>query len=270
MASMPAPKLMGIINATPDSFSADGLRDVPAIVAHAMALYKAGADILDIGGESTRPGSQPIGPEEEQRRVIPVIKAIAGQVGCSISIDTYNPSTAAMALDVGANIINDVMGGHDPNMLGLIADRGCQAVLMHNMAATVDDDNQAPSFIGEDHPDFLKWLVAQLSAIVDRAVAAGVQRQQLILDPGIGFGKTVSQNLQIVKNAYWLETVLGLPILLGFSNKSFIGKVLNVNVDDRLSGNMACVAEANCGYIRVHDVAATKQFITMREALAAA
>lgn len=258
---------MGIINATPDSFSGDGLLDLPAIVAHAAALREAGADILDIGGESTRPGSVSISAAEEQRRVIPVIEAIAGQIDCPIAIDSYRPETAAAALDAGATIINDVKGGTEPGMLPLMAERGCQVILMHNMAATVDNDAAAPSFIGHDQPDFLSWLLTELQALADAALAAGVQRQQLILDPGIGFGKTMSQNLQIIKNAGWLEDQLSLPILLGFSNKSFIGKVLQEDVDGRLPGNLACVAEAQCRYLRVHDVVSTKQFLVMREAI---
>lgn len=265
------PQLMGIINATPDSFSGDGSLNITTIVAHAVGLYEAGANIIDIGGESTRPGSVPISAAEEQRRVIPVVEAIAAQVDCPISIDTYRPETAAAALAAGATIINDVKGGAELGMLELMAERGCKSILMHNMAVTTDNDAIAPSFVGHEQPDFspsfLSWLVTELKALADKAVAAGVQRRQLIIDPGIGFGKTVSQNLQIVKNAGWLEDQLSLPILLGFSNKSFIGKVLQQDVGSRLPGNLACVAMADCAYLRMHDVASAKQFLEMRTAI---
>jgi dihydropteroate synthase len=250
--------VMGIINATPDSFSGDGLlaerdpgglpgRDpVADAVETARRMVAAGADLLDIGGESTRPGHEPVSSEEERRRVVPIVAAVRKALpGVPISIDTTKPDVAEAALDVGANLINDVWGvGAEDALPRLAAARGVPLVIMHNRAEPRYDDLMAE-------------IVADLRAALDRAEALGVSSQNLIVDPGFGFGKTPEQNLRIVRDLDALRA-LGRPILLGTSRKSTLGRVLELGPDERLEATIATTAlaiAAGVDIVRVHDVA---------------
>jgi dihydropteroate synthase len=252
---------MGIVNVTPDSFS--GALQNP--VATGLAMIAAGADIIDIGGESTRPGAAPVPPEEEQRRVLPVITALAGR-GVPLSIDTRNAATMAAALDAGASIVNDVTGlAHDQAAAPLVAARGCGVVLMHmrgtpqTMAALTAYD------------DVVAEVVAELSARIAVAEAAGVARERIWIDPGIGFAKTAGQNLLLLQNLSAFSA-LGLPILVGVSRKSFIGHYAGEpDATRRGPGSLAAALFAvsqGAAILRVHDVAETRQALRMWQALA--
>jgi dihydropteroate synthase len=250
---------MGILNVTPDSFSGDGLLGgasapggrpgegaVELVVATAERMAREGADILDIGGESSRPGHAEVPLEEELRRVIPAIRAVHARLpGMPISIDTTKVAVAAAALDAGADVINDVWGvGLSDSLARLAAERGVPYVLMHNR-----HQPRYRSVVSE--------VIADLQAALDRAVAVGCAWESLIVDPGIGFGKTAEQNLEVLKELAALR-VLGRPVLLGVSRKSTIGKVLDLPADQRLEGTLALTAlgvGAGVDMMRVHDVA---------------
>jgi dihydropteroate synthase len=249
--------VMGIINATPDSFSGDGVMarggdgDVSASDPIAVALDTAqrmvtdGADILDVGGESTRPGHQPVAVDEERRRVIPIVEALRDAFpDVPLSVDTTKPAVAEAALDAGANLINDVWGvGSDDGLPRLAAARGVALVVMHNRAEP-------------RYTHLLAEVVADLRAALDRAVGLGVAWDALIVDPGFGFGKTPEQNLELVRELDELR-VLDRPILLGTSRKSTLGRILGLGPDQRLEATLATTALAIAGgvdIVRVHDV----------------
>jgi dihydropteroate synthase len=262
----PGPALvMGIVNVTPDSFFDGGKFLAPeAAVTHALDLVEEGAAILDIGGESTRPGAAPVEEREELRRVLPVIEALASRVQVPISIDTMKPGVARAAVAAGASLINDVGANRqDPAMWRLAAETGAAYVCMH-MRGTPQTMQQDPVY---------QDVVAEIGAFfADRLTQlnhCGVPSEQIILDPGIGFGKTVEHNLQVLGR---LETFgrFGRPLLLGVSRKSFIGKLLGT--DNRLAGGLACAClalEAGVKIIRTHDVAPTLQALRMAEAILA-
>ncbi len=256
--------VMGIINATPDSFSGDGLLSAEETVAKALAqahqFFAFGADILDIGGESTRPGSQPVSTEEELRRVIPVIKAIRAELDLPISIDTYRADVAQAALDVGADWVNDVWGLRmDPNMAYVVAQVGCPVVIMHNRSKPKDVDQEARlggRYIGVEYDNLIKDIKSELQESIELAIAAGIQEEQIILDPGVGFGKTVEQNVQIIRELDQIKA-MGYPVLLGTSRKSFIGYTLDLPPDDRVEGTAVTITlgiERGADIVRVHDV----------------
>lgn len=261
--------VMGILNVTPDSFSGDGLlarmeSGSPALVEAALRqaarLVEEGADILDIGGESTRPGAVPVSAEEEIRRVVPVIERLARELSVAISIDTYRASTAAAALDAGAHLVNDVWAlAADPDMPALVAARGVPVLLMHNRRAEASYDPQLGGrYQGTRYADLLGDVIAELRERVDQAVAAGIDRGRIIVDPGIGFGKTVEQNLEVLDRLAELRS-LQLPILIGTSRKSFTGYTLQLPPAQRLEGTAATVALAidrGADIVRVHDVQA--------------
>jgi dihydropteroate synthase len=251
--------VMGIINVTPDSFSgdgvlaarevggnaADGTDPVERAIETARRMVAEGADILDIGGESTRPGHQPVDADEERRRVVPVVAALRQALPeLPISIDTTKPTVAEAALDAGANLINDVWGvGTEDALPRLAAARNVPLVVMHNRAEP-------------RYGDLIAEVVADLRAALDRAVGLGINRNDLIVDPGFGFGKTPEHNLQLVRELAELR-VLGRPILLGTSRKSTLGRVLGVGPDQRLEATLATTALAIAGgvdVVRVHDV----------------
>lgn len=243
------PLVMGIVNVTPDSFS-DGGRFIAAgdAIAHGLRLVAEGADILDVGGESTRPGHAPVSMDEEIARVIPVIRGLAAETDIPISIDTMKASVARAALDAGASIINDVQGfQHDPDMARLVAERGVPAVIMHYRET---DD---PAL------DVMADVMDYLSRSIDIALAAGARREQLIVDPGFGFGKTHPQSLTLVRELARLKA-LGCPILLGVSRKRAIGRVTGRDVAaERVIGSVAAAvmgAQAGAAIIRAHDVGA--------------
>ena len=250
--------VMGVINVTPDSFSGDGLGDdADAAVALALGMAKGGADMLDVGGMSSRPGHQEIPGQAELDRVISVLPRISARVQLPISIDTYRYEVAEAAIENGATIINDIWGlQREPRLADLAARERCMLVLMHNQEGT-------------DYEELLPDVLASLRRSVAVAEAAGVPRDQLVIDPGIGFGKTAEQNLEILRRLDELKA-LGLPILLGTSRKSTIGKVLGLPVEDRLEGTAATVAlgiAAGADIIRVHDVAPMVRVARMADAV---
>jgi dihydropteroate synthase len=250
------PAIMGILNVTPDSFSDGGLFiDPKKAVEHARTMVLDGAQIIDIGGESTRPFAEEVSLKEELRRVLPVVKALSEEVDVPISVDTRHPDVAIKALASGASVINDVNGLKEDGMEELVVETGATAVIMH-MKGTPGDMQVDPSYdevISEIH-DFL-------SSRVERMTALGCEKDKLIIDPGIGFGKRVEDNLTIIRDLHRFGDI-GCPILIGASRKSFIGKVLNLDVDMRLEGSItsAIMAYLNgASILRVHDVKETKR-----------
>ena len=259
------PIVMGILNVTPDSFS-DGGRyvGVSAALERAREMVNEGADIIDVGGESTRPGADPVPLEEELERVIPVIEAIKAELDVPISVDTYKAPVAEEALKAGAVMVNDVSGMRfSPDMARVVARYGAYGVVMH-MKGTPRDMQKAPFYndvVGEIKAFFLERL--------EYLVNQGVDKRKVILDPGIGFGKRLEDNLALVRGIpSFLE--LGCPLLLGPSRKSFIGRVLDLPVEERLEGTLAVVAIAvflGATLVRVHDVMAARRAVDMAWAL---
>lgn len=268
--------VMGILNVTPDSFSGDGLLPsggVAAAVAQARHFVAAGADLVDVGGESTRPGAAPVGEDEEMARVIPVIEAIAASVEIALSIDTYRAPVAAAALDAGAHLINDVWGGRmDPQMAPLAAARGVPIVLMHNRSRPRDvaqAERLGGHYVGVTYDDLLADVARELGQSVSLARTAGVREEQILLDPGIGFGKSVAQNLALLDRLDLLRQ-MGYPLLLGPSRKSFIGYTLDLPPDERVEGTAATVAigiARGADIVRVHDVAQMVRVARMADAI---
>lgn len=259
--------VMGILNITPDSFSGDGLLaksdPMDAVLRQAHAFVEAGADILDIGGESTRPGSQPVSLEDELARVIPVVQALAEKSNAILSVDTFKAEVAEQALDAGADWINDVWGLRaDPRMADVAACAGVPVVLMHNRSRPANaavQERLGGRYIGIPYMDLLGEVKAELLESVGLARAAGVAPENIILDPGIGFGKSVEQNLELVRRLDEIKA-LGYPLLLGVSRKSFIGYTLNLTPDQRMEGSLAAGVigiTRGADILRVHDVQAT-------------
>lgn len=250
--------IMGILNVTPDSFSDGGnyIR-VEDAVRRARQMVAEGADIIDIGGESTRPGFAKVTQEEELHRVIPVIEALSKEVNVPISIDTYKAEVAKQALEAGAHIINDVWGGQaDVRMAIVAASYDCPFIITHNR------ENPAYS-------DFLRDVTTDLQLYANQAREVGVREERIILDPGIGFAKTYEQNLFLMNH---LRTIvdLGYPVLLGTSRKSVIGLTLNLPPEERLEGTASTVVlgiAQGCGMIRVHDIQAMKRLAVMTDAI---
>ena len=250
--------VMGIINVTPDSFSGDGLGyDAEAALEQALRFQDEGADIIDVGGESTRPGSTPVTVEEEKRRVIPVIRLLASRLDVPVSVDTYKREVAREALAAGAAIINDVWGlKRDPALADLAAREGAPIVLMHNQQ-------------GLDYSDLVPETLASLRASLRQALEAGVPSENVVLDPGLGFGKRPEHNLELLRRLAELKA-LGLPLLVGTSRKSTIGLVLDLPVEERLEGTAATVALAianGADIVRVHDVKAMTRVARMSDAI---
>jgi dihydropteroate synthase len=266
--SFPRPALvMGIVNVTPDSFF-DGGRflDAEAAVAHALQLVEQGAEIVDVGGESTRPGALPVDESEELRRVLPVIKQLAGRIKVPISIDTAKPGVARAALAAGASIVNDVAANRaDDGLWRRVAETRAGYVCMHAQG-TPQTMQASPAYT-----DVVREVGEFFFERIQRLSDCGVGRDQIILDPGIGFGKTVEHNLQLL-GAAGSYTGLERPVLLGVSRKSFIGKLLGAELTARLPGALACAClavAAGVQIIRAHDVAETVQAIRMTEAILA-
>ncbi len=264
----PRPALvMGVVNVTPDSFSDGGQFLAPqAAVDHALRLVAEGADILDIGGESTRPGAAIVTEAEELRRVLPVIEALAGQVKVPLSIDTQKPAVARSALAAGVAIVNDIAAAQaQPGMWAAVAEAGAGYVTMH-MQGTPQTMQLAPHY--ED-------VVAELKAFfrdsLGQLAAAGIAPEQVVLDPGLGFGKTLDHNLDLLARLAEFRS-FARPLLVGVSRKSFLGKLLGAEVSCRLPGSLACTAWAvgqGVQLFRTHDVAATVQTLRMTEAIRA-
>jgi len=249
--------IMGIINVSPDSFSGDGLSTVDAAVAQAHRFAAEGADILDVGGESTRPKSEPISIDEELRRVIPVLERLNGKIELPLSVDTYKYEVALQALGAGADMLNDIWGlKQEPRLAKLAAERGVPIILM---------SNQRENPVKDIVPD----VISDLKRAVDLSLDAGVAWQNIIIDPGIGFGKTLEQNLELVNRLDELK-VLGRPILLGTSRKSMIGLTLDLPAEERLEGTAATVAigiSKGADIVRVHDVKQMVRVARMSDAV---
>jgi len=257
-------RLMGIVNVTPDSFSDGGLYlDAGAAISHGRRLLAEGADIVDIGGESTRPGAAAVDAAEERARTEPVVRALADQ-GATVSIDTSKVAVADAALDAGARVVNDVTAFvAEPELADLCADRECGVVLMH-MQGTPRTMQENPSY--DDVVDDVKAFLAER---VEFAVARGVAEGEIWIDPGIGFGKTPAHNLEVLRRLGELRA-LGRPILIGTSRKSFLGRLTGRDVSGRIGGTIASnvIALANGAEVfRVHDVGAVRDALTVAEAL---
>lgn len=257
-------QLMGVVNVTPDSFSDGGLYlDPEAAIAHGRELVEAGANILDVGGESTRPGAEEVGAEEELARVVPVIEGLRG-VAARISIDTSKAAVAAAALDAGAEIVNDVTALRgDSEMAALCGERGCGVVLMHMLGSPRTMQND-PSY-----EDVVAEVKAFLAGRLEVAVTAGVSEEEIWLDPGIGFGKTGAHNMELLRRLGELRE-LGRPLVVGTSRKSFIGRIDGSPPDDRLGGTIASsvlAAVEGAEVLRVHDVAEVRQALTLTAAI---
>jgi len=261
-------KIMGIVNLTPDSFSNDGLfksgYTAEKAVGFAKKLIKQGADIIDLGGESTRPGSNRIPEKEEIARIIPAIKLLAKDVSVPISVDSYKPRVVKMALDAGATIVNDIMGTNpDKSLLKMVKDCNAAIVLMHikgipeNMQRNVSYSN------------LIENIYKILQKSIEKCFEIGIKSDRIIIDPGIGFGKTLENNLEIVNRLNAFRS-LNKPLLIGTSRKSFIGKVLDKEVDDRLIGTVSTVCTSiirGAHIVRVHNVAAIKDAVIMTDAI---
>lgn len=250
--------VMGILNVTPDSFSDGGkYNSVDRAVMRAQQLMEEGADIIDIGGESTRPGFEPVSADEEMERTIPVIEALVKEIDCPLSIDTYKSEVAKAAIQAGATMINDIWGAKkDPHMAKVAADFQVPIILMHNR-------------FNPHYHDFEKEIKEDLLASIDIALQHGVLKENIILDPGIGFAKDLAQNLTAMRMLDQI-VALGYPVLLGTSRKSMIGKVLDLPIDQRLEGTAATVAfgiTKGCHMIRVHDVKEMVRVVRMIEAM---
>ena len=257
------PLLMGVVNVTPDSFSDGGRFFAPeAAVEHGLRLAAEGADILDIGGQSTRPGAEPVAVEEELRRVLPVVSELCRRTPVPLSIDTSNAVVAAACLDAGAEAINDVTALADPAMLSLADARRCGVCAMH-MQGTPETMQQDPQY-GDVVEEVFDWLAARRDALV----TAGIAAQRIALDPGIGFGKTAAHNLAILNHLARFRE-LNCPLMIGLSRKAFIGHVLGDLSLDRTFGTIgAALAAARQGanILRVHDMAAVRQALLLFEA----
>ena len=269
--------VMGILNVTPDSFSGDGLigskSDPSEVMLSVLEKVKGwiahGVDFLDIGGESTRPGSMPVSEEEELARVVPVIAAITGRYSIPISIDTTKAAVAEAAIIAGACLINDVSGlMFDPKMCDVARAYNVPVVLMHNpVAAAIQQNEEGPKYW--DSKEVVELVAHELEKLAIHAISRGLTPQQIILDPGIGFGKTTEQNLALLKHIDRIKA-LGYPVLVGASRKSFIGNLTNVPVEGRLPGSIVAVCLAalkGVDILRVHDVPETVQAVKILNAL---
>lgn len=264
--TFPRPALvMGIVNVTPDSFS-DGGRflDCEKAVEHALALVAQGAEILDVGGESTRPGAEPVAEQEELRRVVPVIEQLAGRIQLPISIDTVKPGVAQAALRAGASIVNDIAANRsDDTMWRVVAEAGAGYVCMH-MQGSPQTMQAAPHY-----QDVVREVGEFFAERLQHLKAHGVKPEQVVLDPGIGFGKTLEHNLQLLANLGSLNQFTR-PLMLGVSRKSFIGKVVAADASQRLPGSLACAClalQSGVQIIRTHDVTETIQAVRVMEAV---
>lgn len=256
---------MGILNVTPDSFSDGGLyANIHHAVDRALQMAEQGADIIDVGGESTRPGAEKVSEEDELERVVPVIEALSDKLDIPISVDTYKSRVAEHALQAGAKIVNDISGlRFDQNMAHVIAGKGAGVVLMHIKGEPRNMQNNP------QYDDVMNDIVKYLEESKKIAFKAGISNRQIVLDPGIGFGKRLQDNFTIIRELHKLD-VLSNPILVGPSRKSFIGKVLDLPVDERLEGTAATVAlsiQNGAHIVRVHDVKEIKRVVKITDAI---
>lgn len=268
--------VMGIVNCTPDSFSGDGATNQCDAIRLGLRHVEEGADILDIGGESTRPGATPVPAGEELRRILPVVAGLAARCTIPISVDTSRASVAEAALAAGATVINDVWAlARDPALAAVARRHRAAVVLMHNREATPTSGPLGGHYtgVGDEEADIIDIVGAALEARVAGALAAGIARGRLLIDPGVGFGKTLEQNLVLLRRLGQLKArpgLAGLPLLVGTSRKSVIGLTLNVPVDERLEGTLATLALAvaqGADLVRVHDVRAAVRCCRMADAI---
>jgi len=255
------PLIMGVLNLTPDSFSdGNSYRSIQSAVAAAEKMVLDGADIIDVGGESTRPGAVSVSVEEELERVLPVINKLAGRLEVPISIDTWKSAVASAALSAGAEIVNDISAmTFDPDMAGTVAASGAAVVLMHNRGRPSEMQKNTV------YSDVVAEVMAFLEEQIKKAISAGIAAERIVVDPGIGFGKSVAGNLEIVRRLGELQR-LNRPILIGTSRKSFIGAALGRDVSDRVFGTAASVAVSmmnGASIFRVHDVEAMRDTVDM-------
>lgn len=276
--------IMGILNLTPDSFSGDGLLnddsssefiqlDLDLVLEKAKYLAENGADIIDIGGESTKPGAQPVSAESEIERVLPAIKIITSKLDVLLSIDTYKASVAEIALQNGAHIVNDVWGLRaDPELAGVVSKYEAPVILMHNRSSWAHaeiKERLGGHYVGIPYDNLLEDVKRELMESVSIARSSGIQDSKIILDPGIGFGKSVEQNLELIDRLNEIRN-LGFPVLLGPSRKSFIGYTLNLPPDHRLEGTAAAVSigiARGADIMRVHDLPYMTRVIRMTDAI---
>ena len=259
------PRIMGVLNITPDSFY-DGGRysDRSRAEGQALRMVEEGAEILDIGGESTRPGSAAVSPEEEIQRVVPLIESLAGKISIPISIDTYKAKVARASLAAGAEMVNDISGlTFDPELVSVVAESGVPVVLMHTLGR--------PQVMQENpvYRNLIAEIKEFLAGAIQKAERNGVRPENIIIDPGIGFGKTVEHNLEIINRLADFQD-LSKPVMVGPSRKSFIGKILDEPAGERLEGTLAAVAIAawnGADIIRVHDVRETRKVVRMVTAI---
>lgn len=254
LARTDRPLVMGILNVTPDSFSDGGrLTSVEGAAVHAERMVAAGADLIDVGGESTRPGSESISVVEELRRVIPVVERLVGQVSVPLSVDTTKPTVARVAIEAGAAIINDVQGLADPAMMAVVAEASVGVVLMH-IQGTPRTMQDAPKY-----RDVVREVADHLANRVFQAGLAGITRDRIAIDPGIGFGKSFTHNLELLRNLEQFHAI-GCPVLIGTSRKGFLGTITGRTVGDRLAASVVsslAAAARGASIVRVHDVAET-------------
>ncbi len=258
---------MGVVNVTPDSFSDGGsYLDAHAAIAHGLALAGTGAAVIDVGGESTRPGAEPVDADEELRRVVPVVRALATQTPVPVSIDTTKAVVARAALEAGAAMVNDVSGGTaDPDLLRVVADAGAAYVVMHTRGT--------PRTMQQDahYVDVVREVADELSARVERATGAGIDARALLADPGIGFAKTAEHNVALLRELPELAARIGMPLLVGTSRKSFLVRI--AGADDRAGRDDATLAttvwcfERGAALVRVHDVAASRRAVELLETM---
>lgn len=250
--------IMGILNVTPDSFSDGGkFNTLENAKKHVLEMLEEGVDIIDVGGESTRPGYELVSDEEEIARVVPVIKMIRSISDIPISIDTYKPAVARSAIEAGADLLNDISCLKDKGLLDVLKETGCAYCLMHNRDNT-------------DYDNFMQDVLRDLSLALEQCEDAGIAKDKIMIDPGVGFAKNYEQNLEIIKHLDMLST-LGYPVLLGTSRKSVIGLTLDLPADQRVEGTLATTAYGlmhGCNFVRVHDVKENVRFIKMMNAIA--
>lgn len=257
-------RIIGIVNATDDSFSGDGLgSDFDSAVAQGDTMFSSGADIVDVGGESTRPGAETVPARMEIERTIPVVERLAGKHPGRVSIDTYKPMVAKSALSTGATIVNDVSGLRDPKMIEVVAEFGASVIIMHMKGEpkTMQNDPKYDDVVAEV-TEFLKDRI-------DAAESNGIERDRIMVDPGIGFGKTLDHNIEILARLGEFKG-LGKPIVIGASRKSFIGNITGLPAEQRLEGSLAAAIIASCkgaDFIRTHDVEATSRALKVADAI---
>lgn len=270
--------VMGILNVTPDSFSGDGLAPgqgmIGRLIDRAAGFVGSGADILDVGGESTRPGAEPVSADEELERVVPAVTALSARFPATVlSVDTSKAAVAAAALDAGAHWVNDVWALQaDPSMAALVAARKAPVVLMHNRSrpkAVASIPRLGGEYVGANYRHLMDDVTAELERLAKNAVAAGIERGRIILDPGIGFGKNALQNMALINHLDRVKR-LGFPVLIGPSRKSFVGRVLDLGPEEREEGTAACIAVGivrGADIVRVHDVRTAARVAKMTDAI---